>query len=456
MKKNTARPAATRNDFISSFSYDKRLALSDIKCSIAHVEMLGRKKIIPRGESAGIVKTLKALAAEITAGLKRISPSEDIHYAIEKEVIARLGENIGGKLRTARSRNDQVATDIRLYLKSDIPELKESIRKLRRSIIKKSLADFDAVMPGYTHLQEAQPVLFSHYLSTYNEMLKRDEARFSDCLDRLNESPLGAAAFAGTSFDIDRNFTARLLGFARPMPHSVDAVSSRDFACEFISACAITMVHLSRLAEDLIIFSSSEFGFVSMPQGYSSGSSIMPQKKNPDWLELIRAKAAGVIGSLTAMLSLLKGIPLSYNRDMQEDKIHIFRASDETRASLEVMASIISGLEINRDRMSEAMRRDDYFLATELADYLVGKGIPFKTAHSIVSRVVSEASSRGVKLSELGFEQYRKMSKAFGRDIYTKCLDINRVISSKNSYGGTSPSQVKKYLSREFKMLSGK
>jgi len=445
-------------DFISSFSYDNRLAIWDIKCSIAHITMLAKKKIIPPSDGKRLLKTLKAILTDLLKG-KKLTPAEDIHYAVEKEVIRRVGEELGGKLRTARSRNDQVATDIRLYIKSEIAGIVSEICSLRRAIIKKSLSHIDIVMPGYTHLQQAQPILFSHYLSTYNEMLKRDECRFNDCLKRMDESPLGAAALAGTSYPIDRNITAHLLGFSKPMSHSVDAVSSRDFACEFISCCAITLTHLSRMSEDLIIFSSSEFGFVTMPPEFSSGSSIMPQKRNPDWLEIIRAKTSAAIGSLTAILSLLKGLPLSYNRDMQEDKLHIFRSSDDITLCLKVMTGIISGMKINQKRIAEALERNDYYLATELADYLVSKGISFKTAHNAVSRLVSLALSRGLKLSQIPLEDYKKISTIFSKinsaDIRL-VLNVKRVINSKKSYGGTSPLLVKKYLLKELSELNQK
>ncbi|PKN01771.1 MAG: argininosuccinate lyase [Elusimicrobia bacterium HGW-Elusimicrobia-1] len=441
--------------FISSSGYDWRLALCDIAGSVAHVKMLSERGIIPRRDAVKIAAALGKLSSQIrpavSAGKRpRLPDAEDIHFAVEKEIIKRLGP-VGGKMHTARSRNDQVATDLRLWLKEEIPSLIQSSRRARKEILLKARANIKAVMPGYTHLQQAQPVLFAHWISAYNEMLKRDESRLAGCLGRLDESPLGAAAFAGTSFPVDRRLTARLLGFARPMANSVDAVASRDFACEFAAACAVLLVNLSRFAEDLIIFSSSEFGFVEMPSGYSSGSSIMPQKKNPDWLELVRAKAASAVGSLMSLMALTKNLPLAYNRDLQEDKLHVFRSADDARLALEVCAAVANGLKVNSRRMLASFDKD-YLLATELADYLAVRGVPFRKAHAAVSAVARYAVERGVSLSEVTFEVYKKYSPAFGRDLY-KCLDVRRAVSSRKSLGGTAASEVSRYLSSELRGL---
>lgn len=445
----------TMKNFISSSEYDWRLALCDVRGSMAHVKMLSARKIIPPRDAAKIIRALEKLAAEIRASLAagrrpRLPAAEDIHYAVEKEIIRRLGP-VGGKMHTARSRNDQVATDLRLWLKEEIPSIISSSRRARKAILSKAAATTSAVMPGYTHLQQAQPVLFAHWLSAYNEMLKRDESRFADCLNRLDESPLGAAAFAGTSFPVDRRLSARLLGFARPMANSVDAVASRDFACEFAAASAVLLVNLSRFAEDLIIFSSSEFGFIVMPSGYSSGSSIMPQKKNPDWLELVRAKAASAVGSLMSLLALTKNLPLSYNRDLQEDKLHVFAAADAARMSLDVAAAVARGLIVRPSRMLSAFDKD-YLLATELADYLSARGVPFREAHGAARSVVEEASRLGVGLKDIPLASYKKRSAVFARDLYL-CLDPRRSVASKKSLGGTAGSNVARYIKTELSLL---
>lgn len=431
-------------NFISSFDFDKRLALYDISGSVAHVKMLVKCKIISSSEGGKIIKGLKAIANDLKKG-KSLPPAEDIHYAIEKELIKRIGP-VGGKMHTARSRNDQVATDLKLYLKDEIKNIIALILTVQKSIVKIAKNNIDVIMPGYTHLKQAQPILFSHHMMAYFQMFERDIKRFKNCYNNLDESPLGAAALAGTSFPIDRKLSAKLLGFSRVTENSIDSVSDRDFIAEFIAASAVLMMHASRMAEDLIIWASDEFDFIKIADEFTSGSSIMPQKRNPDCLELVRGKTGRVYGDLISILTILKGLPLSYNRDLQEDKIPLFDTVDTVKDVLSVIAGIISSLKLNRDKISAAFK-NDYLCATEIADYLTKKGVPFRTAHGITAKIVSSAAKNGKNLADFALSDFRKFSKHFASDIYD-CLGIKKVVESRKSCGGASTASVKKQLEK--------
>src|SRR3990170_6633257 len=374
-------------EFTASIPYDVLLYRHDIEGSIAHVRMLGKQKIIPQGEAHRIAAALKVIREEIETGKISFDLSqEDIHMAVEQVLTRRLGK-IGEKLHTARSRNDQVALDLRLYLRDSIDDIILLMNKAKESIRSRAEEYFGVVMPGYTHMQRAQPVLFSHHLLAYHEMFSRDQERFRDARRRTNVSPLGAGALSGTTFPIDREFVARELGMEGVCENSIDAVSDRDFAAEFLFACAVTMMHLSRLSEEMVYWSSSEFGFLSLPEAMCTGSSIMPQKKNPDVPELIRGKTGRTYGNLVNVLTLMKGLPLSYNRDMQEDKEPVFDSARSIKESLIGTALLIEGMAVNEERMRAAC--DDGFLtATDLADYLARRGVPFRKAHEITGRIV--------------------------------------------------------------------
>ena len=378
--------------FTTSFPFDRRLYPYDIEGSIAHCEMLAKQRIIGKAEAQRIITALRQIRAEFDTGTFRALPSdEDIHMAVERRLIEKIGAG-GGKLHTARSRNDQVALDLRLFLKAEIKKLIELIRELRRVLGTVAKRDQDIILPGYTHLQPAQPVLLAHHWLAYAEMLGRDAARFADCLKRLDVLPLGSGALAGTTFPIDRAYVARRLGFREISANSMDAVSDRDFAAEFLAAAAITGMHLSRLAEDLVLWSSQEFGFIELPDAFATGSSMMPQKKNPDVAELIRGKTGRLYGNLLALLTTLKGLPLTYNRDLQEDKEPVFDSLDTLTGSLTLFTALIPQLRVNRSRMLSAATAG-YTLATELADYLAGKGLPFREAHRVVGAIVRHCLS---------------------------------------------------------------
>jgi len=368
-----------------------------------------------------------------------------VHSIVEAEHDAAIGDP-GYKLHTGRSRNDQVATDLRLFLRAEIDATSELIRDLQRALIDLAEGNRDCVMPGYTHLQRAQPILFAHYLLAYYEMLKRDRARFNDVRSRVNQSPLGAGALAGAGFPIDRELAARRLGFEGLCENSVDAVSDRDFVIEFVGAAAIAMMHLSRLAEDLIIYSTAEFGFIELSDAVSTGSSLMPQKKNPDSLELIRGKAGRVFGRHTALLATMKGLPLAYNKDMQEDKEALFDAIDTLNGSLRVMTTVTRNMRVNDARTREAAAVG-YLNATDLADYLVRKGLEFRKAHELVGRVVMHAIECGKPLEQIPLEEYREYSDVFGDDLYAS-LSLESSLAGKSAAGGTSPARVSEALAR--------
>ncbi len=433
--------------FSTSLPVDRKLYREDIEGSLAHLAMLSRRRILPEREARRIARALRQIRREISSG--RFVPGggrfagDDIHLAIESRLIAKVG-GIGGKLHTARRRNDQVALDTRLYLRREIGRIQRLLRNLQRALVRKGRQYRDLVMPGYTHMQRAQPILLAHHLLAYVEMLERDHERFADCLPRVNRSPLGAGALSGTSFPVDRRGTARSLGFREILGNSIDAVSDRDVLIEFAGACAITMMHLSRLAEELVLWSSQEWRFVELDDAFTTGSSIMPQKKNPDMAELVRGKTGRVYGDLVNLLTVMKGLPLAYNRDMQEDKEPLFDAAATAGDSLRIMALMLGSAKFNRERFQQEMR-SDFLLSTELADYLARKGVPFRAAHAIVGGVVRECEERGHGLSDLPLERYRRHSALFGRDLY-RLLDPRSAISERRSAGSTAPRQVERAL----------
>ncbi|OVE75756.1 argininosuccinate lyase [bacterium F11] len=432
------------DSFVSSFSFDLRLAPYDIEGSLAHVTMLGRKGILPEEAVKKILQGLKSILGDVKKG-KGIPPAEDIHFAIEKELIRRVG-SAGKMMHTARSRNDQVITDLCLYLRDHINQISTDIKQVQRSLILVAEANRSVVMPGFTHLQHAQPILFSHHLLAYAWMLERDKERLKDTLKRLEIMPLGSAALAGTSFPIDRLMTAKLLKFKGISENSIDATSSRDGVIEFVSTVAIVMTHLSRLAEDLIIWSSSEFSFVQLGVVYTTGSSIMPQKKNPDMAELVRGKTGRVVGNLMALLTLVKGTPLAYNRDLQEDKPPLFDAVDTVRDCLGIMAGMIKSMKINKATM-KLWCQTGFLEATEVADYLAKRGVPFRSAHGTVQKLVTYCESKGKRLEQLTLQQFKKYHSRFDKDVFS-ILKPERAVEAKTSYGGTSPQSLRTQLGK--------
>jgi argininosuccinate lyase len=430
--------------FSSSVDLDKQLYQEDIAGSIAHVEMLAAVKIISLEESRRIRTALRAIAKEIDSGKLELSwEKEDVHMAIEQRLIQKIGP-MGGKLHTGRSRNDQVALDERLHLRGAIREMQKLILQLQRVLLFKAEKYFDTIMPGYTHLQRAQPVYLSHHLLAYTSMFERDFERLQDCHKRLNKLPLGAAALAGTSFPIDRAMVARKLGFDGIVENSMDAVSDRDYLIEFISACSIVMSHLSRLAEEIVLWSSQEFGFARTDDAYTTGSSIMPQKKNPDMAELVRGKAGRVFGDLVNILTIMKGLPLAYNRDMQEDKFPLLDAVATTRQCLFIFSHILVHTKFEKNRFEEELK-NDFLTATEIADYLVKKGTPFRDAHAITGKIVAHAIEHKKSLSQLTLPELKHFSVLLEEDVFD-LLDPHRSIEHKKSAGSTSPQEVKKQI----------
>jgi argininosuccinate lyase len=430
--------------FSSSIDLDKRLFKEDVRGSLAHVEMLVAKRILTKDERRRIAQALKEIQKEIERGKLDLSwQREDIHLAIEARLIEKLGP-LGGKLHTGRSRNDQVALDERLYLRSATDTILKALKLLQRALLKQAEKNRDVLMPGYTHLQRAQPILLAHYLLAYVSMFERDHERFVNCRNRMNRSPLGAAALAGTSFPIDREQVARRLGFDGIIENSIDAVSDRDYLIEFISCCAIAMMHLSRLAEEIVLWSSQEWSFAEIDDAFTTGSSIMPQKKNPDVAELVRGKTGRVYGALVNALTVMKGLPLTYNRDMQEDKLPMFDAADTVRDSLQIFAEMLSKTKFDKKRFEEELKHD-FSTATEIAEYLVRKGIPFREAHKVTGKIVRACLDRGVSLADLPLSEYRKHSSAFQSDIFT-LLDPHLSVQRKKSSGSTSPEDVEEQI----------
>jgi argininosuccinate lyase len=437
--------------FNASVGFDRRLARQDIEGSLAHARMLAAQGIITRRDLTAIERGLARIRREIEAGRFKWSlEAEDVHLNIERRLTALVGEP-GKRLHTARSRNDQVATDLRLWLRAQIDEIRDSIAALEQALLAQAERHAALVMPGFTHLQVAQPVTFGHHLLAYVEMLERDRDRLADCRRRVNRLPLGAAALAGTSFPIDRRRVARELGFDGLCENSLDAVSDRDFAIEFAACASLVMVHLSRLAEELILWSSPRFGFVRLPEGYCTGSSIMPQKKNPDVPELVRGKSARVIGSLMALLTLMKGQPLAYNKDNQEDKEPLFDAVDTVKDCVAVFAGLMRGLEPVPAAMQAALA-EGHATATDLADYLVRKGTPFRDAHEAVARAVREAERLGSDLAELPLATLKRFSPKIGADV-RRVLSAQGSVAARNHPGGTAPAAVRKAVARHRKQL---
>jgi argininosuccinate lyase len=432
--------------FNSSIGFDRRLYAQDIEGSMAHCRMLAKQGIISDDDASKIVEALAEIKREIDRGEFVISNDhEDIHSLVEKALTDKVGK-LGEKVHTARSRNDQVALDVRMYVREAIVRGSGMIREMQRVIVRLASSNIDLIMPGYTHLQPAQPVLLSHHLLAYYEMLKRDRQRFEDSLKRVNILPLGSAALAGTTFNLDREMTAKELGFDSVSLNSMDAVSDRDFVLEYLFASSVLMMHLSRLSEDMILWSSREFGYVFLPDAFCTGSSIMPQKKNPDIMELIRGKTGRVYGNLMALLTVMKGLPLTYNKDMQEDKESLFDTVDTIEQCLGVITMLLSRVAFNGDAMKKATR-DGFLMATDLADYLVNKGATFRSAHEIVGKIVLYAIEQKRHLEEITLEEYKGFSMKISKDVF-KWLDPASAISRRNLIGGTGTEAVKNALDR--------
>lgn len=437
--------------FTASIEFDQKLALEDIEGSLAHVEMLGSCGIIPAKDVEQIKKGLTSIREKVLNHEVSFSvEDEDIHMNIERMLIEEIGP-VGGKLHTGRSRNDQVATDMHLYLRNQTKEIIELIRFVQEAIISQAKQHVETILPGYTHLQRAQPISFAHHLLAYFWMLERDKERLQDSLKRINWSPLGAGALAGTTFPIDRQFSAKQLGFETVYPNSLDAVSDRDFILEFLSIASILMMHISRLSEELVLWSSQEFQFVELDDSFCTGSSIMPQKKNPDVPELLRGKTGRVYGNLIGLLTTLKGLPLAYNKDLQEDKEGMFDTVETLAGSLQLLAPMIETMTVKRENMYKAVSQD-YSNATDLADYLAGKGIPFREAHEIIGRIVLYAIQHDKYLLDLSLGEYRNFSGAFEEDIF-EVLQPKNVVAARNSYGGTGFSQVETQLNLAIEKL---
>lgn len=432
--------------YTASVGFDHRLAMYDIQGSIAHAQMLSEQGIISQQDFKAIEKGLLEISEEIKAGqFEWLLDLEDVHLNIEKRLTDKIGD-AGKRLHTGRSRNDQVATDVRLWLRATNQQVISALVNLQKSLLDLAETHFDTVMPGFTHLQVAQPVTFGHHLMAYYEMLKRDVTRFEDCGKRINQLPLGAAALAGTSYPIDREKVSVALGFAGVCENSLDAVSDRDFAIEFTFASSVVMMHLSRLSEELILWSSPRFAFIDIADRFCTGSSIMPQKKNPDVPELVRGKTGRVYGHLTALLTLMKGQPLAYNKDNQEDKEPLFDTADTLLVTLEIYADMMRGITVNKANMRQAAQ-EGFATATDLADYLVKKGMPFRDAHEAVALAVRHAVDQKVDLSDLPLATLQKFAAEITEDVYT-VLTLEGSLHSRNHIGGTAPAQVKAAIAR--------
>lgn len=442
----TGKTSKIVEQYTESISFDQRLWKYDIEGSIAHAQMLGKQGIIPKKDADKIINCLKDIYSEIETGKFRFSMElEDIHMNIEAKLIKKIGD-IGGRLHTARSRNDQVALDLRLYLKAETKEIIGLLKKLAGTLCAIAGKNTDAIMPGYTHMQRAQPVLLSHHLLAYAQMFSRDRERFEDCLKRINILPLGSCALAGTSLPIDRDYVAKLLNFDAVSENSIDAVSDRDFAVEFISTSAMLMMHTSRIAEELVLWSTEEFSFIELPDAFTTGSSIMPQKKNPDVAELMRGKTGRVYGSLMSLLTLMKGLPLAYNRDMQEDKEPVFDTVDTVKLTLNALIQMLPEIKFNSARLKDTAGAA-FSTATDLAEYLVRRDIPFRTAHEITGKIVRYCIDNKKNLKDLSLTEYKKFSAKIEKDIFS-CLTTEQSVRSKTSFGGASASKVKEQLAR--------
>ncbi|MGF7406222.1 argininosuccinate lyase [Lactococcus lactis] len=438
-------------EFGASIKFEQRLAPFDLKGSLAHVKMLGETGIITTEESQKIAEGLKKVEEKLLNGqIEFKMENEDIHMNMESYLHQEIGP-LAGKLHTARSRNDQVATDMHLYLKSILEAVLEALKELRQTIVKLAVNQIDTIMPGYTHLQHAQPISFGQHLMAYYQMLTRDFERFEFNVKHTDMNPLGAAALAGTTFPIDRMLTTELLGFEKAYDNSMDAVSDRDFILEFLSNASLLMMHLSRFCEELLLWSSHEFKFISLSDAYSTGSSIMPQKKNPDMAELIRGKTGRVYGNLTALLTVMKGLPLAYNKDLQEDKEGMFDSADTIITSLTVMNGMLSTLTVNRVNMEKSTEQD-FSNATELADYLATKGLPFRKAHELVGLLVLDCIKKGIYLQDVNLQDYQMLSPLINEDVY-EVLKSRTAVSRRNSLGGTGFESVKKQIEEAKKEL---
>jgi argininosuccinate lyase len=432
------------NDFNASIEFDQRMYEQDIKGSIAHATMLGEQGIIPQESVEEIVTGLKAILNDIEDGEVEFSlDNEDIHMNIETILTQRIGEN-GKRLHTARSRNDQVAVDFRLFVKEEIPVIIGQILELEKVLVKKAKENIETVMPGYTHLQRAQPTTFAHYMMAYANMLRRDVTRLEDCLERMDECPLGAGALATSTYPVNRQRTAELLGFRKPTENSMDSVSDRDYAIEFLSACSLLMMHLSRFSEEIILWCSWEFKFVDLDDAYSTGSSIMPQKKNPDVAELVRGKTGRVYGSLITLLTVMKGLPLAYNKDMQEDKEPVFDAIDTVEICVPVFTAMLDTLTVRPKDMARAASRG-FINATDCADYLTKKGMPFREAYMVVGRLVNSCIRSGDTLDTLTLRDFRAISNLFDADIY-QALELKQCVKERKVYGGPSPDDTQRQI----------
>ena len=432
------------NNFNSSINFDARLYKQDIAGSIAHATMLGKQGIIEQAEADKIINGLKAILADIEAGeVEFTMDNEDIHMNIEAILTQRIGAT-GKRLHTSRSRNDQVAVDFRLYVKEEIPVIINQVLDLEQVLIQKAEENLSTVMPGYTHLQRAQPTTFAHYMMAYANMFRRDVTRLEDCLERLDECPLGAGALATSTYPVDRQMTAKLLGFAKPTENSMDSVSDRDYAIEFLSACSIMMMHLSRFAEEIILWCSWEFKYADLDDAYSTGSSIMPQKKNPDVAELVRGKTGRVYGDLMTLLTVMKALPLAYNTDMQEDKEPVFDAIDTVEMCLPVFGAMLQTLTIRPKNMAKAAA-GGFINATDCADYLVKKGMPFREAYMIVGRLVNMCIRSGENLETLTLRDFRAISDLFDSDVY-EALELKHCVHERKVYGGPSKDDVTRQI----------
>ena len=445
---------ALMETFSASISFDKRLYDCDIEGSIAHCKMLARCKIITTAESNKIIKGLKRILRECDEGRFKFSDSlEDIHMNIEYRLREIIGP-VAGKLHTARSRNDQVCLDIRLYLRKEVDDIVGEINRLSKTLITIAKKNINHLIPGYTHLQRAQPVLLSHHLLAYVEMMLRDKERFLDAYKRINVMPLGSAALAGTNFPIDRKITAKLLGFPEISHNSMDAVADRDFAAEFCSASALTMMHLSRFCEEVVIWNSSEFGFIELSDSFTTGSSIMPQKKNPDAAELIRGKSGRVFGNLVSLLTLMKGLPLAYNKDLQEDKEPLFDTAETVKVCLTIFTDMMKSAKFIPIAQKE-LEASGFLTATDLADYLVLKGVPFREAHELTGKTVAFCLEKNKTLTDLSLAQLRKISKRFDEEVFDH-IALQNSVTRKNIYGGTAKNQVRTQITRLTKKLKVK
>lgn len=448
-----AKPTAkVVEEYTASIQFDRKLYRQDIKGSIAHAVMLSKVGILTDQERDTIVQGLQGILADIETGKIEFKVElEDIHMNIEKVLTERIGP-LGGKLHTARSRNDQVALDIHLYVKEEIKEVLRGISHLQQAFVETAENNLEVIMPGYTHLQRAQPILFAHHMMAYYAMLERDYGRMLDCAKRADVLPLGAGALAGTSFPIDREYVAELLEFRDVYDNSLDAVSDRDFVLEFLSAASVMMMHLSRLSEELVLWSSVEFSFIELDDGFSTGSSIMPQKKNPDVAELVRGKTGRVYGNLMQLLTVMKSLPLAYNKDMQEDKESLFDTMETVKSTLQIYADMLLSMKVRTDKMYAATK-EGFVNATDVADYLAARGIPFRQCHEIVGRLVLDCIKTGKSIDDLTLAEFQEYSSSFAEDIL-EVIKVANCVKVRRSLGGTAPEQVERFIAKAKKLLA--